>query len=128
MRRTVLLVDDYPDALELLVIYLDGAGYRVLTAHDGLAALEVAESERVDAVVLDLEMPGLSGLELARRLRARPQDARVPLIAVTGHSSAAHRTAAHEAGCNALLVKPYDPDELLATLGRLIDAASAPLA
>jgi len=128
MRPTVLLVDDYPDAVELLGIYLDVAGYAVVIAHDGYAALEQARAQRIDAVVLDLEMPGLSGVEVARQLRTQPALASLPLIAVTGHSGATHRDAARDAGCDALLVKPYDPDELLATIRRLLEAAPAPSA
>lgn len=125
MRPTVLLVDDYPDAVELLGIYLDVAGYGVVTAHDGYAALDQARAQRIDAVVLDLEMPGMSGVEVARQLRLQPDMATVPVIAVTGHSGAKHRDAARDAGCDALLVKPYDPDELLATIRRLLEAAPA---
>lgn len=126
MRPTVLLVDDYPDAVELLGIYLDVAGYSVIVAHDGPAALEHARQQPIDAVVLDLEMPGMSGVEVARQLRRDWPAATLPIIAATGHSGAAHRAAAHEAGCDALLVKPYDPDALLETLRRLLAALPAP--
>lgn len=126
MRPTVLLVDDYPDAVELLGIYLDVAGFSVVITHDGFAALEQARTRSIDAVVLDLEMPGMSGVEVARQLRRDAPAATLPLIAVTGHSGATHRMAAQEAGCDAVLVKPYDPDELLATIRRLLAAPAPP--
>ena len=80
----ILLVDDYFDALEMWAICLRQCGYEVLTAADGLRAVETAMAERPDLVVLDLDLPGISGLEVARRLRAFPPTAKIPLIAATG--------------------------------------------
>ena len=82
---TVLLVDDYPDALDVWEIFLTAAGCRVLTAGDGAQALVVAKSERPDVIVMDFQMPGLSGPSVAEALRQNPVTAQIPLIAVTGH-------------------------------------------
>jgi len=116
---TVLLVDDYPDALDMWALYLQLRGYSVSTAGDGISALKLAQSSMPDVMVLDLELPGLTGLEVARALRRDAPTAAIPLIAVTGHSLEAHRAAARDAGFDAVLVKPCDPDVLIAQIERL---------
>lgn len=118
---TILLIDDFPDALEVWEIYLTAAGFRVLSAGDGITGLDLARRERPDVVVMDLQMPGLSGTEVARQLRADEETRRIPLIASTGR---ARMTAAdaREAGFDSLLVKPCDPDDVVAEIRRLIPA------
>lgn len=90
-RTHILIVDDYADALEIWAIYLQGAGYRVSTAVDGASAIARARQLLPDLVVLDLELPGISGFEAARTLRADPETADIPLIAATGYSHPRHR-------------------------------------
>ena len=80
---TVLLVDDYPDTLDVWALYLRGAGFAVLTAADGPTALELASRERPDIVVMDLELPGLSGFDVARSLQMEPATRHIPLLAAT---------------------------------------------
>jgi len=82
---TVLLVDDYPDALEVWEIFLTAEGCHVITANDGEQALEIARTQRPDVIVMDFQMPGLSGPSVAEALRQNPVTAQIPLIAVTGH-------------------------------------------
>lgn len=115
---TVLLVDDYADAVEVWELYLSAAGFTVATASDGLAGLESARTHVPDVVVMDLQMPGLSGLELARALKDDPRTRDVPLIAVSGNA----RTSPAEmraAGFASLLVKPCDPEALVAAIRRV---------
>ncbi len=116
----ILLVDDYPDALDVWSLYLTMCGFEVVTAGDGLAALDVAQRERPNLAILDLELPGISGFELARRLRADRTWAAVPLIAVTGHSQPAHIEEARRAGFDLVRTKPCAPDQLCADIRRLL--------
>jgi CheY-like chemotaxis protein len=125
---TVLIVDDYPDALDVWQLYLRGAGFDVLTATDGLAGLELASASLPSLVVLDLELPGLSGLQVATALKAAPATSQIPLIAVTGHSHQHQLDQARAAGFAQVLVKPCDPDVLVATIHRLLDHEAAPAA
>jgi len=120
---TVLLADDYPDALEMWALYLQLRGYQVQTALDGTAALKLAQSTLPDVIVLDLELPGLTGLEVARAVRGDSVLASIPLIAATGHSLDAQLDAARAAGFDAVLVKPCDPDTLIAEIDRLVRRA-----
>jgi CheY-like chemotaxis protein len=129
----ILLVDDYPDALEVWSLYLTMAGFSVVTASDGVAALEAAALRTPDIAILDLEMPGLSGYELARRLRADVATRQLPLIAVSGHSQPSRIAEAHAAGFDRVLTKPCDPDRLCVEIRELLsrpprDAGVSPAA
>ena len=118
---TILIVDDYPDALQVWDLYLRASGFEVLTASDGAAGLALATAELPDLIVLDLEMPGLSGVEVARALNTNESTRHIPKIAVTGYSLPGQLEEARKAGFSEILTKPCDPDDLLALLHRLID-------
>lgn len=119
---TVLLIDDFPDALEVWEIFLTAAGFRVLSAEDGAAGLDLARRERPDVVVMDLQMPGLSGTEVAKQLRADDETRSIPLIASTGRARMSTQDA-RDAGFDSLLVKPCDPDDVVAEIRRLLPAS-----
>jgi CheY-like chemotaxis protein len=118
--KRLLLVDDYPDALEMWSYFLRSSGYHVMTARTGLEAIERAEGGDPDLILLDLQLPEMSGLDAARRLRASQKTAHIPLIAVTGFSQAREHDAAREAGFIAVMVKPCDPVGLLAEVERVL--------
>jgi CheY-like chemotaxis protein len=117
----ILIVDDYPDALDIWAIYLRAHGYHVSTAGDGLSALTQAGQLQPDLIVLDLELPGISGFEAARRLRRNPDTHDIPLIAATGYSHQHQLSLAREAGFDQVMVKPLDPESLLGEIERLLD-------
>jgi CheY-like chemotaxis protein len=121
--KHILIVDDYPDALDMWAIYLRAMGYEVSTAVDGLAALAQAERLHPDAIILDLELPRISGFEVARRLRANPETEHIPLIAATGYSHVTQLDRAREAGFDQIVVKPCDPDLLVEEIERQLHAA-----
>ena len=118
--KRILLVDDYPDALEIWGLYLRTQGYAVDTAEDGLAAVAVANKLLPDLIVLDLELPGITGFEAAERLRHSPQTRRIPLIAATGYSDAKHLARARDSGFDAIVVKPCEPSRLVDEIERLL--------
>ena len=118
--KHILIVDDYPDALEIWALYLRSLGYRVSTAADGVSALEQAQRFLPDLVVLDLELPRMSGTDVARRLRANPDTRYIPLIAATGYSHSRQLDAARTAGFNRIVVKPCEPDVLVEEIERLL--------
>jgi two-component system, cell cycle response regulator DivK len=122
-RLRLLLVDDYPDALDTWSAFLEVQGYEVMTAADGKEAVDRAVSERPDLIIMDLSLPVVSGFDAARRLRSLPETARIPLIAATGYSAAAQIEDAGRAGFDVVLIKPVDPDELMREVTRLLDAA-----
>jgi CheY-like chemotaxis protein len=108
--RDVAIVEDETDVREALRQVLELAGHRVHTAGDGVSGLEKIRSRRPDVAILDIGLPGISGYEIARRLRE--DRARVFLIALSGYSSQEDRQRAFSAGFDAHLAKPADPKEL----------------
>jgi two-component system KDP operon response regulator KdpE len=112
----ILIADDDPQILRALRITLSARGYTVLTAADGRAALDAAIAERPDAVVLDLGMPGLTGLEVIEALRGFTT---VPILVVSGRSDSWDKVEALDAGADDYVTKPFAADELLARIRAL---------
>ncbi|MFG2712933.1 response regulator transcription factor [Streptomyces goshikiensis] len=112
--RGVLVVDDDPTVSEVVAGYLDRAGFAVRLAGDGPAALRAAEERRPDLVVLDLMLPGMDGLEVCRRLRAREAGAPpVPVIMLTARGDEDDRILGLEVGADDYVTKPFSPRELV---------------
>jgi two-component system, OmpR family, alkaline phosphatase synthesis response regulator PhoP len=109
--KTVLVVDDEPKIVDVVREYLEHAGFSVRTAGDGPAALERARALAPDLVVLDLGLPGLDGLDVARQLR---RSSRVPVIILTARGEEVDRIIGLEIGADDYLVKPFSPRELVA--------------
>ena len=102
--------------------WLAQAGFRVIQAHNGLQALERVVEDLPDVVVTDLNIPGIDGFELTRRLRQHPKTAHIPVLAVTGYAPfAATPERALGAGCDAMLLKPYSPEDFEITIRNLMD-------
>ena len=114
--RRVLVVDDNSDAAAMLDMLLRSLGHEARVAHDGLAALRVAEEFQPDVVLLDIGMPGLDGYEVARRLRTLARERPLRIVAVTGWGQDADRQRSREAGFDLHLVKPVDASELARAL------------
>jgi two-component system, cell cycle response regulator DivK len=123
-RPLVLLVEDDLDSRRLFTAWLRDAGFRVDTAHNGYQALERAFDIAPEAIVTDLNIPGIDGYELTRRLKSDPRTDSIPVVAVTGYGPFTQDPSrAGRAGCDAILVKPCDPGVLAATLRDLIAGA-----
>ena len=121
--KRILLVDDYPDALEIWGLYLRSLGYEVETADDGLKAVEEAHRYLPDIIVLDLELPGITGFEAAVRLRQSRATRNIPLIAATGYSHVKQLDQARDSGFDSIVVKPCEPAALVAEIERLLGGA-----
>jgi CheY-like chemotaxis protein len=113
----ILVVDDDADNREMLVEYLQARGFTVYAARNGVTALRRADALRPRVILMDLAMPTLDGLETTRRLRANASTRDATIVAVTGHTMTTDREAAHRAGCDFFLPKPYD----LTTLTNFLD-------
>jgi PAS domain S-box-containing protein len=116
--RRVLVVDDNADAAESLAVLLRLDGHEVCTAHDGAAALETARGFRPEVVVLDIGLPRMDGYQVARRLRAEVGLTEALVVALTGYGQEEDRRRAEQAGFDAHLVKPADPEVLQRLLAR----------
>ncbi|MDQ2823473.1 MAG: ATP-binding protein [Pseudomonadota bacterium] len=115
---TVLLIEDNLDACETLAMLLAVEGHAVATAHDGVAGLAEALQGRFDVIICDIGLPGLDGYEVVRRLRASPGGARPFVVAVSGYGQSGDRARGLAAGFNQYLVKPVQPDTLLAAMAQ----------
>lgn len=115
----VLVVDDYPDNVETMAKLLRLDGHEVTVAYDGAAALQAAQAQRPDAVLLDISMPGMDGYQVARKLRAMFRDKPLLLIAITAYGFEEDRRRSEEAGFDLHLVKPVDPLKVEILLGEL---------
>jgi CheY-like chemotaxis protein len=126
MRRCrVLVADDNRDAAESLAMVLKFAGYEVLIAFSGAEALDIAQRERPRAAIIDIGMPGMSGHEVARRMRLEAWGRNAVLIALTGWGQEQDKQAAKAAGFDEHLTKPVDPDSVEQVLNGLLGGDEA---
>ena len=123
MSRTILVVDDEPRIVELARDYLEHAGFRVITANDGRAALDVARHHRPDLIVLDLGLPGLDGLDVTRELR---RDGSLPIVMVTARDDELDKVLGLELGADDYLTKPFSPRELVARVKAVLRRTDRP--
>lgn len=123
MTDVVLIVDDVPDNLAVLHESLDRAGYTVLVATGGETALRRARQARPDVILLDAVMPGMDGFETARRLKADPVTAPIPVIFMTGLTETEHVVAGFAAGGVDYVTKPIQPQEVLARIAAHVRGA-----
>jgi len=116
MSNNILYIEDNPDNMRLVQRALESRGYRLLQAKNGLTGVQMAESESVDLILLDINLPDIDGYEVARRLRAssKRQLAVTPIIAVTANALKGDAEKALEAGCDVYMSKPINIRELWA--------------
>lgn len=128
MERTspkVLVADDEPALRRLVAFGLGLEGYEVVTAQDGLEAVEKARAERPDLVVLDVMMPKLDGFDVLQELKTNPDTEHIPVIMLTALSDDGSLIRSWEQDVDCYLTKPFDPEELLSVVNRLLRGAEA---
>ena len=118
-RHRMLVVDDNRDSAASMAMMLKLLGNEVLTAHDGIEAVETAEQFRPEVILMDLGMPRLNGLEATRRIRGQPWGKGVTILALTGWGQETDHERSRKAGCDGHLVKPVSLTDLEKTLGKL---------
>ena len=116
MSKRVLVVEDQEDNRQILRDLLASADIDMIEAGDGPAGLAAAASERPDLILMDIQLPGLDGYEVTRRIRADPALRAIPIIAVTSYALSGDEDKARAAGCDAYVTKPYSPRQLLAKI------------
>jgi CheY-like chemotaxis protein len=121
---TILLVEDNEMNRDMLSRRLTRRGFTVEIATDGERGVEMARAGAYDLVLMDMSLPGIDGWEATRQLRAVPETASVPIIALTAHAMAGDRDRALEAGCNDYDTKPVELDRLLAKITALLEGAA----
>lgn len=123
MSKSVLIVDDSQIVLDLNSFALSSAGYNVFTALGGMEALEIMNKNTIQLVAVDINMPGMDGYTLIRKIRNDEIFTEIPAIIITTEQEAGDMKKGFDAGANAYLVKPFEPEELIAHIELLIGKA-----
>lgn len=117
MAKKILIADDEEDVKVVVQLFLESKGYEILTAYDGLDAVEKIQSEKPDLVLLDIMMPLIDGFEVCKKIKDIPELADIPIIMMSASSHAESKQRGIEVGAIDYLVKPFSPEEL----GKLIE-------
>ena len=116
----ILIADDDPDILDLAAFKLEQAGFDVVAVDNGLSALSAAHDEEPDLLVLDIMMPGMSGIDICRSLRADPSTSSVPVILLTSRGKEDDVEIGFTAGADDYVVKPFSPRELVSRVEAVV--------
>ena len=120
MNEKILLVEDDPMNMRLFKLALRGKGYQLLEAADGQSAVEMIAREPPDFIVLDIQLPKVSGLDVARRVRSDAATKNIPILAVTAYAMKGDENRIIAAGCDAYLAKPVDTHELSVVVAQML--------
>lgn len=122
----ILVVDDNEDNRDALSRWLERRGFEVVAAANGKAGVEMARSEKPDLIMMDMNMPELDGWEATRQIRAQPETAAVPVIALTAHALEGDRARAIEVGCTEYHTKPVEFPKLLSQIEAILLSTEPP--
>ena len=116
MSRRILVIEDQEDNRRILRYLLRSAEYEVIEAVTGEEGVDLAERERPDLILMDIQLPGLDGYEATRRIKSNAALRHIPIIVVTSYALSGDDVKAFAAGCDAYVTKPFSPRQLLATI------------
>jgi len=114
--KRILLVEDQEDGRRIVRDLLAASDYALLEAKTGEEGLALAEQERPDLILMDIQLPGLDGYEVTRRIKANPKLSHIPIIAVTSYALSGDEQKAYAAGCDDYVAKPFSPRALMAKI------------
>jgi len=116
MSKRILVIEDQEDNRQIVRDLVTASGYELIEATTGEEGLEVAARERPDLILMDIQLPGIDGYEVTRRIKANPKLSKIPIIAVTSYALSGDDKKAFAAGCDSYVTKPYSPRLLLAKI------------
>jgi two-component system cell cycle response regulator DivK len=120
MSKRILIVEDTEDNRRIIRDLLTSAGYELIEAVDGEEGVALAAQHRPDLILMDIQLPVVDGYEATRRIKARPDLAKIPIVAVTSYALAGDEAKAKAAGCDGYVAKPFSPRQLLAKVREFI--------
>jgi two-component system cell cycle response regulator DivK len=116
MSKRILVIEDTEDNRQIIRDLLSSVGYELIEAMDGVSGVALAQKEHPDLILMDIQLPEIDGYEATRRIRAIPELAKVPIIAVTSYALSGDEAKTREAGCDGYVAKPFSPRQLLAKI------------
>jgi two-component system, cell cycle response regulator DivK len=116
ISKRILLVEDQEDGRRIVRDLLAASDYALIEAKTGEEGLALAEQERPDLILMDIQLPGLDGYEVTRRIKANPTLSHIPIIAVTSYALSGDEQKAYAAGCHDYVAKPFSPRALMAKI------------
>ena len=119
-RKKIVLVEDEPDILKTLQVFLQSEDFQVLTAVDGMQGLNMAREEEPDLIILDIMLPKLDGYKVCAMLKLDEKYKRIPIVMFTARAQKADKEIGEGVGADAYITKPFDPEALLTTIKELI--------
>lgn len=119
MTKRILTIDNSKTIRDMLMLTLADAGFEVFQAVDGQDGLDVLSKQPVDVVITDINMPRMDGYEVIRQMRSNAAHKTIPILVLTTESEADKKNLAREAGATGWMVKPFDPDRLIATINKV---------
>lgn len=122
MKKRILVVEDQHDNRQILRDLLIPAGYELVEAWDGEAAVVKAKAEKPDLILMDIQLPGIDGYEATRRIKADPMLKATPIIAITSYALSGDEEKTRAAGCDGYVAKPYSPRALLKKIREFVPA------
>jgi two-component system, cell cycle response regulator DivK len=125
MTKRILVVEDQEDNRQIIRDLLTSAGYELVEAVDGEEGVRLAESERPDLILMDIQLPVLDGHEATRRIKQNPELRHIPIIVVTSYALSGDDRKAMAAGSDGYMAKPFSPRQLLATIRKFLGEAGA---
>lgn len=121
MGKKILIADDEDDVKVVVQLFLESKGYEILTAYDGLDALDKARKERPDLILLDLMMPVVDGFEVCKKLKAHPDTASIPVVMISASAQAESKQRGLDAGAVDYIIKPFQPEALDSLIHKILD-------
>ena len=118
--KQIMVVDDSATVRQQLRVFLEGRGFSVIEAHDGIGGVTMAQHNSVDLIIVDMNMPMMDGLEMIRQVRRLPAHAGTPIFVLTTDAAVESAQKGKAAGATAWIVKPYKPDALLAGIKKVL--------
>jgi two-component system cell cycle response regulator DivK len=122
MRKRILVIEDQEDNRQIVRDLMAASGYELIEATTGEEGIAAAARERPDLILMDIQLPGIDGYEVTRRIKANPQLKSIPIIAVTSYALSGDDKKAFAAGCDGYVTKPYSPRLLLAKIREYLPA------